>query len=94
MACLSYLTFSWKRKPLVASLFGAKDNPPAVATHILDNVTLEEMKIPDGLEARLPIMNEAIERIVAKYDDEVGIIGLVTAPFTLGFHLMGCQDHY
>lgn len=76
---------------LGCELAWAKDNPPAVATHILDTVPLSELKVPTGSEARLPIMNEAIERIVAKYDDEVAIMGLVTAPFTLGLHLMGAK---
>ena len=76
---------------LGCELAWAKDNPPAVATHILDTVPLSDLKVPTGTEGRLPIMNEAIERIVAKYDNQVGVMGLITAPFTLGLHLMGAK---
>lgn len=76
---------------LGCELAWAKDNPPAVATHILDEKPLSELKIPTEKDARIPIMIEAIDKIVAKHKDDVGIIGLVCAPFTLGLHLMGAK---
>ncbi len=76
---------------LGCELAWAKDNPPAVATHILDEKPLSELKIPTEKDARNPIMIEAIEKIMAKYDDEVAVMGLVCAPFTLGLHLMGAS---
>lgn len=72
-------------------LMWAKDNPPAVTGHILDEIPLKDLKVPTEKDGRIPIVLEAAERIVAKYNEDIGILGLVCGPFTLGLHLMGSR---
>lgn len=69
----------------------AKDNPPAVVGHILDEVSLKDLKIPTEKDGRIPIIMEATEKIMAKYNDDIGVLGLICGPFTLGLHLMGSK---
>lgn len=69
----------------------AKDNPPSVIGHILDKVPLSELKVPTEKDGRIPIVLEATERLVKEYKDDIGLMGLVCGPFTLGLHLMGSK---
>lgn len=73
------------------SLMWAKDNPPAVTGHILDTVSLKDLRIPTEKDGRIPIVLEATQMIVEKYKNDIGIIGMVCGPFTLGLHLMGSK---
>jgi MtaA/CmuA family methyltransferase len=72
-------------------LMWAKDNPPAVTGHILDEVPLKDLKIPTEKDGRIPVVLEATEKIMAKFKDDIGVMGLVCGPFTLGLHLMGSK---
>jgi uroporphyrinogen decarboxylase len=68
----------------------AKENPPSVATHPLENgVKLEDLKIPTETDGRFPIVLDATRRLCKKYGDKIAIYGLITGPFTLALHLMG-----
>jgi MtaA/CmuA family methyltransferase len=69
----------------------AKDNPPAVTGHVLDEVSIKELKTPTEKDGRIPKVLEAAERLVAQYQDDIGVLGLVCGPFTLGLHLMGSK---
>ncbi|PIE35001.1 uroporphyrinogen decarboxylase [candidate division KSB3 bacterium] len=66
----------------------AKDNPPAVVEHVLDQKTLGELTIPDKTSARIPEMLKAIHLLKAENYD-VALYGLITGPFTLALHLKG-----
>lgn len=73
----------------------AKDNPPAVSSHILENgVKLSELKIPMEKDGRFPIVLDATRRIVKALGDKIAIYGLITGPFTLALHLKGTDIFY
>ncbi len=73
----------------------AKDNPPAVSSHILEEgVKLSDLKIPTEKDGRFPIALDATRRIVKELGDKIAIYGLITGPFTLALHLMGTDIFY
>lgn len=69
----------------------AEKNPPSVYHHILDDVALEDLKLPTEKDGRYPIVLEAAERIVKELGDKLAIYGLVCGPFTLALHLQGTK---
>ena len=80
---------------LGCKLVYAKDNPPAVATHILEEgVTLDDLQLPTEKSGRFPIVLDATRRIVKKLGDKIAIYGLITGPFTLALHLRGTDIFY
>lgn len=73
----------------------AKDNPPAVATHILEQgKSIADLKLPTEKDGRLPIALGATRRLVEAYGDKIAIYGLITGPFTLALHLKGTDIFY
>lgn len=73
----------------------AKDNPPAVSSHILESgVKLSDLKIPMENDGRFPIVLDATRRIVKELGDKIAIYGLITGPFTLALHLKGTDIFY
>ena len=73
----------------------AKDNPPAVASHILEEGRkLSELQIPTEQDGRFPLVLEATRRIVKELGDKIAIYGLITGPFTLALHLKGTDIFY
>lgn len=73
----------------------AKDNPPAVSTHILEQgKSIEDLQIPTEKDGRLPIALSATRKLVEKYGDRLAIYGLITGPFTLALHLKGTDIFY
>jgi uroporphyrinogen decarboxylase len=66
----------------------AKENPPAVLSHVLEQKGLSELKVPDERAGRIPIVLEATRRL-ARAGHDVALFGLVTGPFTLALHLKG-----
>lgn len=73
----------------------AKDNPPAVSTHVLEQgKELSELKVPTEQDGRLPVVLAATRELVAKYGDQVAMYGLITGPFTLALHLKGTDIFY
>ncbi len=69
----------------------AKNNPPAVATHILEQKSLSELKLPTEKDGRYPIVLDAAKRIVEAIGDKVALYALICGPFTLALHLKGTQ---
>ncbi|MGB8453818.1 MAG: uroporphyrinogen decarboxylase family protein [Anaerocolumna sp.] len=73
----------------------AKNNPPAVSTHILEEgKALADLKIPTEKDGRFPIALGATKRIVKELGDKIAIYGLITGPFTLALHLKGTDIFY
>lgn len=73
----------------------AKDNPPAVAKHILEQgKSIEDLKIPTENDGRMPIALSATRRLVEAYGDKIAMYGLITGPFTLALHLKGTDIFY
>ena len=69
----------------------AKNNPPAVASHILEEKSLAELKLPTEKDGRYPIVLEAARKIAAAIGDKIAIYGLICGPFTLALHLRGTE---
>lgn len=73
----------------------AKNNPPAVASHVLeDGKALSDLKIPTEKDGRFPIVLDATRRIVDTLGNKIAIYGLITGPFTLALHLKGTDIFY
>lgn len=73
----------------------AKENPPAVSTHILESgVKLSDLKVPTEKDGRFPLVLDATRRIVKELGDKIAIYGLITGPFTLALHLKGTDIFY
>lgn len=79
---------------LGCKLIYAKDNPPAVSTHILDSKDLEELSVPAENDGRFPVVLNSTRKIVEALGDKIAIYGLVTGPFTLALHLKGTDIFY
>lgn len=80
---------------LGCKLIYAKDNPPAVATHILEEgKSLEELQVPAEKDGRFPVVLDATRRMVKDLGDKIAIYGLITGPFTLALHLKGTDIFY
>ncbi len=81
---------------LEAEIFGcdlnwSDDNPPAVFSHPLAEggpKKLEDLKLPDESDGRIPAVVEALKTLRAQHPD-LAIYGLITGPFTLALHLLG-----
>lgn len=69
----------------------AEDNPPAVTSHILSEVPLSELKVPTEQDGRIPLFLETTTRLVQDYGKDIGVMGLICGPFTLGLHLAGSK---
>lgn len=69
----------------------AKDNPPSVTTHPLEEEAYIpcDCRIPGPDDGRIPIALEATSRIKESVGDKVAIYGLICGPFTLAAHLRG-----
>jgi uroporphyrinogen decarboxylase len=71
------------------SLAWAKDNPPAVTSHPLeDGLSLEDLSVPGADQGRIGTVIEAARKIRDAHPD-IALYGLITGPFTLALHLMG-----
>jgi len=67
----------------------ATDVPPAVTSHPLSSMSLEDLPPYDLSKGRMPLILDALDRLHADLGDEVAFYGLVCGPFTLALHLMG-----
>ncbi len=73
----------------------AADNPPAVASHPLEQgKKLSDLKVPTINDGRFPIVMNATKRICEALGDKIALYGLITGPFTLALHLMGTDIFY
>ncbi len=67
----------------------AKENPPAVTSHPLEQgKKLADLSIPGPDAGRISVALEATKRIREQYPD-LALYGLITGPFTLALHLLG-----
>jgi len=79
---------------LEAETFGcqlawAKENPPAVTSHPLENgTTLADLHIPAATDGRIALALDATRRMREAHPD-LALYGLITGPFTLALHLLG-----
>jgi len=69
----------------------AKNNPPAVQTHILEEKPLSELKLPTENDGRYPIALAAARKLVASLGDKIALYALICGPFTLALHLRGTE---
>ncbi|MCE5284642.1 MAG: uroporphyrinogen decarboxylase family protein [Pelosinus sp.] len=69
----------------------AKNNPPAVATHILESKELSELKLPSENDGRYPIALDAARQLAEKFGDKIALYALICGPFTLALHLRGIK---
>jgi len=69
----------------------AKNNPPSVATHILEEKPLSELKLPTENDGRYPIVLETARKLVAAIGDKIALYALICGPFTLALHLRGTE---
>ncbi|WP_372995224.1 uroporphyrinogen decarboxylase family protein [Lutispora sp.] len=69
----------------------SKQNPPAVASHILSEKSLKELKLPKETDGRYPIVLNAARRLSEAIGDKVALYGIICGPFTLALHLMGTE---
>jgi uroporphyrinogen decarboxylase len=70
----------------------AKDNPPSVVTHPLeDGVKLEQLKIPTVNDGRFKLVMESAKRLCEELGNDIAMYGLITGPYTLALHLMGTE---
>lgn len=71
----------------------AKDNPPSVMTHPLDDT--DEMpcqcNFPNETSGRLPMILSAMRRVKQAIGDQTALYGLICGPFTLASHLRGTE---
>lgn len=68
----------------------AKETPPSVASHPLDEdyniASLPEFSLDKG---RIPLVLDAVRRAKAELGDDIALYGLLTGPLTLALHLRG-----
>lgn len=76
---------------LGCTLKWAKNNPPAVAAHILDTKSLADLKMPTENDGRYPIALDAASKLVAALGDKIALYALLCGPFTLALHLRGTE---
>ncbi|MDO4860017.1 MAG: uroporphyrinogen decarboxylase family protein [Bacillota bacterium] len=76
---------------LGCDLLWAKNNPPSVTSHPLENeATIPcECRIPGPEDGRVPMALEATRRIKESIGEDTAIYGLICGPFTLASHLRG-----
>ncbi len=75
---------------LGCALQWARENPPAVVSHVLDTKSLRDLRIPDAASGRIPEVLKAMRTLKAQEHD-VALYGLITGPFTLALHLRGTE---
>jgi uroporphyrinogen decarboxylase len=66
----------------------ARENPPAVVSHVLSESALSDLPPLDRRSGRIPEIVKAIG-ILKKQEPDIGLYGLITGPFTLALHLRG-----
>jgi uroporphyrinogen decarboxylase len=74
---------------LGCSLLYSNEVPPAVITHPLCTTSINDLPELTEQSGRLPIVIDAMDRIVAELGNEIAFYGLICGPFTLTLHLLG-----
>ena len=79
---------SMEAEILGCALQWAKENPPAVVNHILENKSLADLEGRDMNSLRVAETLKALD-LIKKQGPDVALYGLLTGPFTLALHLKG-----
>lgn len=76
---------------LGCDLVWAKDNPPSVSSHPLEETMTVPCKcmLPTEKDGRLPLVLSAMRRMKQEVGDTTALYGLFCGPFTLASHLRG-----
>lgn len=76
---------------LGCELVWAKEGPPSVKTHPLENTDEIpcDCKLPEVTDGRIPLITSVMRKSKAKWGDTVALYGLICGPFTLASHLRG-----
>ena len=69
----------------------SKNNPPAVAVHILETKTLKELPELTKNSGRIADALKTTSMLKDEIGDDVAIFGLICGPFTLALHLAGAK---
>lgn len=73
---------------LGCDLHWANEVPPAVISHPLTSMSIEDLPEYDVSKGRFPLVLNALDRMVAAHED-IAFYGLICGPFTLALHLLG-----
>lgn len=76
---------------LGCQLMWAKDNPPSVTTHPLENVDTIPEKLIGQNDGRIPMVMDICRRMKIAVGDKTALFGLFCGPFTLASHLKGTK---
>ncbi len=78
---------------LGCELVWAKDGPPSVKTHPLEEVDSVPCKcqMPTAEDGRMPIVLKVMREMKEKVGDTTALYGLICGPFTLASHLRGTE---
>lgn len=75
---------------LGCTLAWAKETPPSVATHPLDDSYDLDSLPPFSMEnGRFPLVFDAVKRLKTSIGADTALFGLITGPLTLALHLRG-----
>ena len=75
---------------LGCQLAWAKETPPSVASHPLDeDYDLQSLGSFSVDKGRMPLVLDAIRRVKAEIGEDTALYGLLTGPLTLALHLRG-----
>ncbi|MDD3365867.1 MAG: uroporphyrinogen decarboxylase family protein [Sphaerochaetaceae bacterium] len=69
----------------------SKNNPPAVATHVLETKELDELPEFTKESGRIADALKATKMLKDEIGENVAIFGLICGPFTLALHLAGAS---
>ena len=69
----------------------SKNNPPAVATHVLETKELNELPEITKESGRIGEALKATKMLKEEIGGDVAIFGLICGPFTLALHLAGAS---
>ncbi|MBI9050414.1 MAG: thioredoxin family protein [Anaerolineaceae bacterium] len=74
---------------LGCDLLWAKDSPPTVINHPLQNTPEIPNKLPTPEDGRLPMILDVMRKMKDQVGQHTALYGLITGPFTLASHLRG-----
>jgi uroporphyrinogen decarboxylase len=67
----------------------ADEVPPAVTTHPLTTMRIDELPPLTENSGRIPLIMEALDTLNAELGENIAFYGLICGPFTLALHLLG-----
>lgn len=76
---------------LGCELFWAKDNPPSVLTHPLENTNIIPTNLVGPGDGRIPLVMDVCRRLKMAVGETTALFGLFCGPFTLASHLRGTK---